>query len=68
MPARRAAVPTARRDDGAAPHAVTHLHALIATGLSRGFVTRGDIIDGLPDDDANDSGVDAVAAVLGELG
>ncbi|MBR8186353.1 sigma-70 family RNA polymerase sigma factor [Burkholderia ambifaria] len=68
MPARHAAVPTASRDDGAAPHAVAHLHALIATGLSRGFVTRGDIIDALPDDDANDSGVDAVAAVLGELG
>ncbi|WP_416359885.1 sigma-70 family RNA polymerase sigma factor [Burkholderia ambifaria] len=67
MPARHA-VSTAGRDDGAAPHAVAHLHALIATGLSRGFVTRGDIIDALPDDDANDSGVDAVAAVLGELG
>ncbi|WP_175766323.1 sigma-70 family RNA polymerase sigma factor [Burkholderia ambifaria] len=68
MPARRAPAPTAGRDDGAPPHAVAHLHALIATGLSRGFVTRGDIIDALPDDDANDSGVDAVAAVLGELG
>ncbi|MFP5303543.1 RNA polymerase sigma factor region1.1 domain-containing protein, partial [Cobetia sp. SIMBA_158] len=68
MPARHAAVPTAGRDDGAAPHAVAHLHALIAAGLSRGFVTRGDIIDALPDDDANDSGVDAVAAVLDELG
>ncbi|MBY4771690.1 sigma-70 family RNA polymerase sigma factor [Burkholderia ambifaria] len=68
MPARHAAVPTAGRDDGAAPYAVAHLHALIATGLSRGFVTRGDIIDGLPDDDANDSGIDAVAAVLDELG
>ncbi|WP_175700416.1 sigma-70 family RNA polymerase sigma factor [Burkholderia ambifaria] len=68
MPARRAAVATTARDDGAAPHVVAHLHALIATGLSRGFVTRGDIIDALPDDDANDSGVDTVAAVLGELG
>jgi hypothetical protein len=68
MPARHAVVPAAGRDDGTAPHAVAHLHALIATGLSRGFVTRGDIIDALPDDDANDSGVDAVAAVLGELG
>lgn len=68
MPARHAAVPTAGRDDGARPHAVAHLHALIATGLSRGFVTRGDIIDALPDDDANDSGIDAAAAVLGELG
>ncbi|KHK57117.1 RNA polymerase sigma 70 [Burkholderia sp. A9] len=68
MPARRAAAPAAGSDDGAPPHAVAHLHALIATGLSRGFVTRGDIIDALPDDDANDSGIDTAAAVLGELG
>ncbi|MBR8363913.1 sigma-70 family RNA polymerase sigma factor [Burkholderia sp. AU19243] len=53
---------------GTLPHAAAHLQALIATGLSRGFVTRGDIIDALPDDDAHESGVDAAAAVLGELG
>ncbi|WP_415750618.1 sigma-70 family RNA polymerase sigma factor [Burkholderia sp. BCC1996] len=69
MPAaRHAPAPAAGIDDGAPPHAVAHLHALIATGLSRGFVTRGDIIDALPDDDAGDSGIDAAAAMLAELG
>nr|WP_243772199.1 sigma-70 family RNA polymerase sigma factor [Burkholderia anthina] len=68
MPARHAPAPVVTPDDGSLPHAVAHLHALIATGLARGFVTRGDIIDALPDDDANDSGIDAAAAVLGELG
>nr|WP_321923881.1 sigma-70 family RNA polymerase sigma factor [Burkholderia sp. BCC1998] len=69
MPAaRHAPAPAAGIDDGAPPHAVAHLHALIATGLSRGFVTRGDIIDALPDDDASDGGIDAAAAVLAELG
>ena len=66
--ARSAPAPAAGDDDGTLPHAVAHLHALIATGLSRGFVTRGDIIDALPDDDANESDVDAAAEVLGELG
>nr|WP_230947428.1 sigma-70 family RNA polymerase sigma factor [Burkholderia territorii] len=68
LPARRAPAPAASIEDGAPPHAVAHLHALIATGLSRGFVTRADIIDALPDDDANESGIDAAAAVLAELG
>ncbi|WP_196491502.1 sigma-70 family RNA polymerase sigma factor [Burkholderia diffusa] len=68
LPARRAPAPAAGSDDGAPPHAVAHLHALIATGLSRGFVTRADIIDALPDDDANESDIDAAAAVLAELG
>ncbi|KUZ35927.1 RNA polymerase subunit sigma-70 [Burkholderia territorii] len=54
--------------DGAPPHTVAHLHALIATGLSRGFVTRADIVDALSDDDANESSIDAAAAVLAELG
>ncbi|MDR8752696.1 sigma-70 family RNA polymerase sigma factor [Burkholderia pseudomultivorans] len=44
------------------------LHALIATGLARGFVTRGDIVDALPDEDADDTGIAAVASTLGELG
>ncbi|WP_082725296.1 sigma-70 family RNA polymerase sigma factor [Burkholderia sp. RF4-BP95] len=68
LPARHAPAPAAGSDDGAPPHAVAHLHALIATGLSRGFVTRGDIIDALPDDDASESSIDAAAAVLAELG
>ncbi|MBF5012384.1 sigma-70 family RNA polymerase sigma factor [Burkholderia pseudomultivorans] len=56
----------AERDapDGAAPR----LHALIATGLARGFVTRGDIVDALPDEDADDAGIAAAASTLGELG
>ncbi|RQZ09544.1 RNA polymerase subunit sigma-70 [Burkholderia sp. Bp9031] len=72
MPARsalrHAPASAAGHDDDAPQHAVAHLHALISAGLSRGFVTRGDIIDALPDDDANESGIDAAAAVLGELG
>ncbi|WP_269509787.1 sigma-70 family RNA polymerase sigma factor [Burkholderia sp. IMCC1007] len=68
MPAQHAPARVASTDEGTLPHAVAHLHALIATGLARGFVTRGDIIDALPDEDANDSGIDAAAAVLGELG
>ncbi|WP_175796563.1 sigma-70 family RNA polymerase sigma factor [Burkholderia anthina] len=67
-PASHAPALVAATDDGALPHAVAHLHTLIATGLSRGFVTRGDIIDVLPDEDANESGIDAAAAVLAELG
>ncbi|MGU7817056.1 sigma-70 family RNA polymerase sigma factor [Burkholderia sp. AW49-1] len=68
LPARHAPAPAAGIDDGAPPHAAAHLHALIATGLSRGFVTRADIIDALPDDDASECDVDAAAAVLAELG
>ncbi|HKT66016.1 MAG TPA: sigma-70 family RNA polymerase sigma factor [Burkholderia sp.] len=70
LPVRHAAAPAsaAAIDDGAPPPAGAPLHALIATGLSRGFVTRGDIIDALPDEDANETGVDAAAAALGELG
>ncbi|AXF25387.1 RNA polymerase subunit sigma-70 [Burkholderia pyrrocinia] len=68
MPTLRAPALVAGIDDGLPPQAVARLHALIATGLSRGFVTRADIIDALPDDDANESGIDATAAVLGELG
>ncbi|WP_081060132.1 sigma-70 family RNA polymerase sigma factor [Burkholderia territorii] len=68
LPARLAPAPVAAIEDGAPPHTVAHLHALIATGLSRGFVTRADIVDALPDDDANESSIDAAAAVLAELG
>nr|WP_175924202.1 sigma-70 family RNA polymerase sigma factor [Burkholderia latens] len=68
MPARPAPVAAAGGDDGTLPHAAAHLHALIATGLARGFITRGDIIDALPDDDAHEGGIDAAAAALGELG
>ncbi|PFH20202.1 sigma-70 family RNA polymerase sigma factor [Burkholderia sp. JKS000303] len=68
MPAQHAPARVAATDDGALPHAVAHLHTLIATGLARGFVTRGDIIDVLPDENANESGIDAAAAVLVELG
>ncbi|KVG60146.1 RNA polymerase subunit sigma-70 [Burkholderia territorii] len=68
MPARRAPAAAAGIEDGAPPHTVAHLHTLIATGLSRGFVTRADIVDALSDDDANESSIDAAAAVLAELG
>lgn len=73
MPARpaprRAPVPVrAAGHDGDAPPHAAHLHALISTGLTRGFVTHGDIIDALPDDDAHQGGVDATAAMLRELG
>ncbi|WP_396899361.1 sigma-70 family RNA polymerase sigma factor [Burkholderia anthina] len=68
MPAQHAPARVAATDDGALPHAVAHLHTLIATGLARGFVTRGDIIDVLPDEDAHESGIDAAAAALVELG
>ncbi|CAN0628431.1 RNA polymerase sigma factor [Burkholderia multivorans] len=44
------------------------LHALIALGLARGFVTRGDIADMLPDDAIDEAGIDAATAALGELG
>ncbi|HDR9057956.1 TPA: sigma-70 family RNA polymerase sigma factor, partial [Burkholderia vietnamiensis] len=66
---RRAPVPVrAAGHDGDAPPHAAHLHALISTGLTRGFVTHGDIIDALPDDDAHQGGVDATAAMLRELG
>ncbi|RQR37413.1 RNA polymerase subunit sigma-70 [Burkholderia sp. Bp9142] len=72
MPARsaprHAPASAAGPDNDAPQRAAAHLHALISTGLARGFVTRGDIIDALPDDDANESDIDAAAAVLGELG
>ncbi|CAN0624955.1 RNA polymerase sigma factor [Burkholderia multivorans] len=44
------------------------LHALIALGLARGFVTRGDIADMLPDDAIDEAGIDAATTALGELG
>lgn len=66
---RHAPVPVrAAGHDGDAPPHAAHLHALISTGLTRGFVTHGDIIDALPDDDAHQGGVDATAAMLRELG
>ncbi|RQS08904.1 sigma-70 family RNA polymerase sigma factor [Burkholderia sp. Bp8998] len=72
MPARsaprHASASVAGHDDDAPQSSAAHLPALISTGLARGFVTRGDIIDALPDDDAGDSGIDAAAAVLAELG
>jgi len=69
LPVRHAVAPAtaAAIDGGAPPPAGAHLHALIATGLSRGFVTHGDIVDALPDEDANESGIDAAAAVPGML-
>ncbi|WP_338640437.1 sigma-70 family RNA polymerase sigma factor [Burkholderia pyrrocinia] len=45
-----------------------HLHALIALGIDRGYVTRGEIVDALPDDAAEGADFDAAASMLGELG
>ncbi|MCA8293895.1 sigma-70 family RNA polymerase sigma factor [Burkholderia sp. AU30198] len=50
-----------------AEHAA-HLHALIALGIDRGYVTHGEIADALPDDAAERTDVDAAAPMLRELG
>ncbi|WP_035946198.1 sigma-70 factor domain-containing protein, partial [Burkholderia multivorans] len=63
----RQPAPAAGHDDALAS-ASAPFAGLIALGLSRGFVTRGDVIDALPDDDAHDAGIDAATAVLAELG
>ena len=63
----REPAPAAGHDDALAS-ASAPFAGLIALGLSRGFVTRGDVIDALPDDDAHDAGIDAATAVLAELG
>ncbi|MBR8313288.1 sigma-70 family RNA polymerase sigma factor [Burkholderia dolosa] len=67
-PVRHARAPAAGTGDGVPQRPAADLHALIAAGLSRGFVARGDILDALPDDDATESGIDAVVAMLDELG
>ncbi|MBU9456005.1 sigma-70 family RNA polymerase sigma factor [Burkholderia multivorans] len=67
MPDARRPAP-ARGHDDALASASARFAGLIALGLSRGFVTRGDVIDALPDDDAHDAGIDAATAVLAELG
>ncbi|MGU7773404.1 sigma-70 family RNA polymerase sigma factor [Burkholderia sp. MR1-5-21] len=54
--------------DGADADRTAHLHALIALGIDRGYVTRGEIVDALPDDAAEGADFDAAASMLHELG
>ncbi|RQT00750.1 sigma-70 family RNA polymerase sigma factor [Burkholderia seminalis] len=44
------------------------LHALIALGIDRGYVTRGEIADASPGDAADGPDFDAAASILRELG
>ncbi|WP_321841960.1 sigma-70 family RNA polymerase sigma factor [Burkholderia cepacia] len=44
------------------------LNALVALGIGRGYVTRGEIVDALPDDAADSADFDAAASMLGEWG
>ncbi|AYZ62875.1 sigma-70 family RNA polymerase sigma factor [Burkholderia multivorans] len=44
-----------------------HLHALIALGIERGYVTHGEIVDALPEDAAEGADFDAAASTLREL-
>ncbi|VWD06380.1 sigma-70 family RNA polymerase sigma factor [Burkholderia contaminans] len=66
--------PGAARGRDSAPRRATdaehaaHLHALIALGIDRGYVTHGEIADALPDDAAERTDVDAAAATLRALG
>ncbi|BAX60921.1 sigma-70 family RNA polymerase sigma factor [Burkholderia stabilis] len=53
---------------GADAERAEHLHALIALGIDRGYVTRGEIVDALPHDAAEGADFDAAASMLGELG
>ncbi|RQS66895.1 RNA polymerase subunit sigma-70 [Burkholderia sp. Bp8963] len=53
---------------GADAERAEHLHALIALGIDRGYVTRGEIVDALPDDAAEGTDFDAAASMLRELG
>ncbi|MDF3094795.1 sigma-70 family RNA polymerase sigma factor [Burkholderia semiarida] len=53
---------------GAAPDRAAHLHALIALGFDRGYVTHGEIADALPDDAADGADFDAAASMLREFG
>ncbi|WP_375167776.1 sigma-70 family RNA polymerase sigma factor [Burkholderia pyrrocinia] len=53
---------------GADAERAAHLHALIALGIDRGYVTRGEIVDALPDEAAEDADFDAAASMLAELG
>ncbi|CAB3757769.1 RNA polymerase subunit sigma-70 [Burkholderia puraquae] len=45
-----------------------HLHALIALGIDRGYVTHGEVADALPDDASEGTDLDASASMLRELG
>ncbi|NTZ83983.1 hypothetical protein FCJ61_13490 [Burkholderia metallica] len=53
---------------GADAERAVHLHALIALGIDRGYVTHGEIADALPDEAAERADVDAAASMLRELG
>ncbi|WP_416269175.1 sigma-70 family RNA polymerase sigma factor (plasmid) [Burkholderia cepacia] len=44
------------------------LNALVALGIGRGYVTRGEIVDALPDDAADGADFDTAASMLGEWG
>ncbi|SOT44564.1 sigma-70 family RNA polymerase sigma factor [Burkholderia cenocepacia] len=74
MPSSLDAGPARERDGAPSPcrgaHAdrAAHLHALIALGIDRGYVTHGEIADALPDDAADGADVDAAASMLRELG
>ncbi|QRR16228.1 sigma-70 family RNA polymerase sigma factor [Burkholderia sp. MS389] len=68
--------PARERDDasrrGADAERAVHLHALIALGIDRGYVTHGEIADALPDalpdNAAERADVDAAASMLREFG
>ncbi|RQS25359.1 RNA polymerase subunit sigma-70 [Burkholderia sp. Bp8992] len=53
---------------GADAESAAHLHALVALGIDRGYVTHGEIADALPDDAADGADVDAAASMLREFG
>ena len=53
---------------GANAERTDHLNALVALGIGRGYVTRGEIVDALPDDASDGADFDAAASMLGEGG
>ncbi|WP_321855653.1 sigma-70 family RNA polymerase sigma factor [Burkholderia cenocepacia] len=72
MPKSLDAGPARERDDasrrGADAERAVHLHALIALGIDRGYVTHGEIADALPDEMVERADVDAAASMLREFG
>ncbi|WP_027781369.1 MULTISPECIES: sigma-70 family RNA polymerase sigma factor [Burkholderia] len=76
MPSALDAGPARERDGaprrGADAERAVHLHALIALGVERGYVTHGEIADALPDASSDDAAeradFDAAASMLREFG
>ncbi|WP_254617184.1 RNA polymerase sigma factor region1.1 domain-containing protein [Burkholderia metallica] len=70
MPSSLDAGPARERDDasrrGADAERAAHLHALIALGIDRGYVTHGEIADALSDERVERADVDAAASMLRE--